>query len=49
MVVILVPAGEVPFAFQAVDALTGGMGFSASMVVSREGRKRRLYGPLVEF
>jgi len=47
--VIRVPAGEVPFALQAVDGLTGGVGFSALLVVSREGRKRRLYGPLVEF
>ena len=47
--VIRVPAGEIPFALQAVDGLTGGVGFSALLVVSREGRKRRLYGPLVDF
>lgn len=49
VIVMQVPAGDVSFALQAVDILTGGVGFSASMVVSREGRKRRLYGPLVEY
>ena len=41
--------GEGSFALQAVDGLTGGVGYSALMVLSREGRKRQLYGPLVEF
>ena len=41
--------GEVSFALQAVDGSTGGVGYSALLTVSREGRKRRLYGPLVEF
>jgi len=49
VIVVQVPAGEVSFALQAMDASTGWMGFSPLMVVSKEGRKRRLYGPLVEF